>query len=69
LKTNPSLGLFPNKRTSFTTVRVCDYSYTPVDPTDDLTFWTVQEYAAAPVLVGTVWNPNWGTWICKIPPY
>ena len=32
-----------------------DYSATVVDPSDDLTFWTLQEYAATPV-------NTWGTW-------
>jgi hypothetical protein len=42
-------------------VRWGDYSATSVDPGDDLTFWTIQEYAA--VDVGP--NPNddrWATW-------
>jgi hypothetical protein len=46
-----------------------DYSNTSVDPTDDLTFWTVQEHAETPVLVNGVWKPNWGTWICRVPPF
>jgi hypothetical protein len=38
-----------------------DYSYTSLDPVDDLTFWTVQQYAR-PI------DPNlqdfiWGTWV------
>jgi hypothetical protein len=46
---------FPN------TIRWGDYSATVVDPADDLTFWTIQEYAEADV------GPNpsddrWGTW-------
>lgn len=36
-----------------------DYSYTSLDPLDDMTFWTVQEYAAAG-------GHNWGTWITTI---
>ena len=32
-----------------------DYSATVVDPSDDLTFWTLQEYAATPI-------NTWGTW-------
>ncbi|MBF0319484.1 MAG: VCBS repeat-containing protein [Nitrospirae bacterium] len=31
-----------------------DYSATCVDPSDDLTFWTIQEYAKG--------STNWGTW-------
>jgi hypothetical protein len=37
-----------------------DYSYTCLDPTDGMTFWTVQEYA-----IGGAF-PVWGTWIGKI---
>jgi hypothetical protein len=33
-----------------------DFSATCVDPNDDLTFWTVQEYAATP-------ENTWGTWV------
>ncbi len=32
-----------------------DFSATSVDPSDDFTFWTLQEYAAAPA-------DTWGTW-------
>ena len=32
-----------------------DYSNTSVDPTDDTSFWTIQEYAASP-------SSTWGTW-------
>lgn len=36
-----------------------DYSYTSLDPTDDRTFWTIQEYATA--------TPNiWGTWVAQL---
>ena len=35
-----------------------DYSLTSVDPVDDLTFWTVQEYART--------SDNWGTWIAEL---
>ena len=35
-----------------------DYSYTSIDPNDDLTIWTIQEYAAT----GAAGN-IWGTWI------
>jgi hypothetical protein len=44
-----------------TEVRWGDYSATVVDPQDSVSFWTIQEYAAASV--GS--NPNdgrWGTW-------
>jgi hypothetical protein len=39
-----------------------DYSYTSLDPDDDMTFWTVQEYARTPVSTQDVW----GTWISKL---
>lgn len=40
-----------------------DYSATTVDPDDDRTFWTIQEYAEQPVGSGTVdGNGRWGTW-------
>ncbi|MES0362176.1 MAG: SdrD B-like domain-containing protein, partial [Anaerolineales bacterium] len=45
-------------------VRWGDYSATVVDPSDDTTFWTLQEYAETEV--GP--NPNddrWGTWWCS----
>ena len=35
-----------------------DFSLTSVDPVDDLTFWTIQEYARA--------GNTWGTWIGKL---
>jgi len=36
-----------------------DFSATVVDPTDDLTFWTLQEYAETPTLQT---GDRWGTW-------
>jgi hypothetical protein len=40
-----------------------DYSATVVDPTDDKTLWTIQEYAAAPNPPGTGQiDDRWGTW-------
>lgn len=35
-----------------------DYSLTSVDPVDDLTLWTIQEYSRG--------NDRWGTWIAKL---
>ncbi len=35
-----------------------DYSYTTLDPTDELTFWTIQEYVFQ--------EDRWGTWIGQI---
>lgn len=40
-----------------------DYSATMVDPLDDESFWTIQEYAATPVSGGlSNGNGRWGTW-------
>lgn len=36
--------------------RFGDYSLTSIDPTDDLTFWTIQEYGR---------GGSWGTWITE----
>jgi hypothetical protein len=38
-----------------------DYSGTWVDPSDDTSMWTIQEYAKAPAVTGT-----WGTWWGKL---
>jgi MYXO-CTERM domain-containing protein len=38
------------------------YSSTAVDPEDDATMWTLQEYAASP-------SNTWGTWWGKLGPY
>ncbi|MFT4540297.1 MAG: hypothetical protein ACI835_002747 [Planctomycetota bacterium] len=35
-----------------------DYSLVSIDPNDDLTFWTVQEYART--------SGHWGTWIAEL---
>lgn len=35
-----------------------DYSYTSLDPNDDMSIWTVQEFAAA--------TDIWGTWIAQL---
>jgi hypothetical protein len=42
-------------------VRWGDYSATCVDPVDDLSFWTIQEYAETDV-GGTPNDDRWGTW-------
>lgn len=39
-----------------------DYSMTVVDPLDDTTFWTIQEYAETPVNS----ESQWGTWWAKV---
>lgn len=41
-----------------------DYSATVVDPFDDLTFWTLQEYAATPAQARDN-NDRWGTYWAK----
>ncbi|GEM_PF-1327747 len=46
-------------------VRWGDYSATCVDPSDDTTFWTIQEYAAQDVGPGPD-DDRWGTWWGKI---
>jgi hypothetical protein len=44
-----------------------DYSYTTLDPTDDSTIWTIQEYAAAPIGTGGIEaTSRWGTWINQL---
>jgi hypothetical protein len=48
-------------------VRWGDYSATVVDPSDDHTFWTVQEYAA-PSTGPTPNDDQWGTWWSKVVP-
>jgi hypothetical protein len=45
-----------------------DYSATVVDPVDDNTFWTIQEYAAMRVGTDTVSSGRWGTWWAQITP-
>lgn len=42
-------------------IRWGDYSATVVDPTDDLTFWTIQQYAVTDV-GSTANDDRWGTW-------
>ena len=44
-----------------------DYSNTVVDPVDDLTFWTIQEFAAQNAGTGRD-DGRWGTWWGKISP-
>ncbi len=46
-------------------IRWGDYSATVIDPSDDTTFWTLQEYAAMDT--GPLdSNDRWGTWWAKI---
>jgi G8 domain len=46
-----------------------DYSHVSVDPLDDVSFWTWQEYArprATPTVFGT--TAKFGTWVAKVAP-
>jgi uncharacterized repeat protein (TIGR01451 family) len=44
-----------------------DFSSAVVDPANDIDMWTIQEYAAAPVLTGaTDGEGRWGTWWGKV---
>jgi len=38
-----------------------DFSATAIDPTDDLTFWTLQEYADLPISGKSQWGTWWGS--------
>lgn len=44
-----------------------DYSYTSVDPIDDMTFWTTQEYASLPdTSLPETRSGIWATWISQV---
>ena len=45
-----------------------DFSATSVDPTDDTSFWTLQEYAALPVSGISQWGTWWGKFTPGNPP-
>jgi hypothetical protein len=45
-----------------------DYSATVVDPANDLSFWTLQEYAAAPLGTQDRWGVWWGMLDLSVPP-
>jgi uncharacterized delta-60 repeat protein len=45
-----------------------DYSSTVVDPINDLDFWTIQSYAAAPTNFFGILVGAWGTWWGKVLP-
>jgi hypothetical protein len=46
-----------------------DYSATVIDPVDDVSFWTIQEYAAAPSgSPNTSGSGRWATWWGQIDP-
>lgn len=42
-----------------------DYSFSSVDPLDDQSIWTIQEFTAAPK-AGSSANDNWATFIAKV---
>jgi len=50
------------KQYSGTRNRWGDYSATVVDPVDDMTFWTTQEYATAPFFGGPICSQDGGRW-------
>ena len=45
-----------------------DFSATSVDPTDDTSFWTLQEYAAFPISGRSQWGTWWGKFTPGNPP-
>jgi hypothetical protein len=54
-------GVAPYTKTlSGPSIRWGDFSATSVDPVDDNTFWTLQEYAAAPHQSTSMWGTWWG---------
>lgn len=44
-----------------------DYSATVVDPSNDIDFWTIQEYAAQPVSNIDRWGTYWANVQCPVP--
>jgi hypothetical protein len=53
------------KKFSGTRIRWGDYSASVVDPSDDISFWSIQEYAALDVGPGPD-DDRWGTWWVRI---
>lgn len=43
-----------------------DYSYTSLDPCDDMTMWTIQEYAHSPTLTFSIGTGSWGTRVAEL---
>jgi hypothetical protein len=43
-----------------------DFSFTSLDPNDDVTMWTIQEYAATPGSSVSGSTSRWGTWIQQL---
>jgi hypothetical protein len=59
-------GLAPYERLDgFGLNRWGEYSYTSLDPNDDMSLWTIQEFAAAGSAALGVAGNTWGTWIAK----
>ncbi|MCZ7382754.1 MAG: PGF-pre-PGF domain-containing protein [Candidatus Methanoperedens sp.] len=54
--TMQSVGLLKAGLASYTGNRWGDFSATVIDPSDNTTFWTVQEYTATSTLWGTWWG-------------
>ena len=48
--------------------RVGDYCATSLDPIDDWSFWTVQEYATTAQVLPGVFVNRWGTVVARINP-
>jgi len=63
----PGGGMYWKSWPSTWLCRWGDYSNTCVDPEDDITFWTIQEYAGTPVGSGNG-SGRWGTRWGKIQP-
>ncbi|MET0648142.1 MAG: immunoglobulin-like domain-containing protein [Pyrinomonadaceae bacterium] len=59
-----------DKTFSGTENRWGDYSHTVVDPSDDRSLWTIQEYAGTRTVPGVFVqnNSRWGTWWAKVSP-
>jgi hypothetical protein len=65
----PGLDAY-NLRFSGTRKRWGDYSYTSLDPCDDMSMWTIQEFANTPVVTFSQFTPpqsgNWGTSVVRL---
>jgi hypothetical protein len=46
-----------------------DYTFTSLDPSDSLSFWTVQQYSKKVGLDQAYFQQRWGTWIARIFPH
>ncbi len=43
-----------------------DYTATCIDPTNDLDFWTLQEYASTPTTISSTTYDRWATWWANV---